>query len=235
MTSAVSPAPTSAVPIPRSEAKQWCEAWHYTHRLAGTTWLGWPRADALQAVICLGRGGNRYGVGDKFGIARFPGDVEVVRCVCHPLAPKNTASQALSAASVWLGAQGIAWCFAYSDTAEGHHGGIYQAINAVYVGTDAKQWVNFALNGSRVSKRVISGRYGTTAWPLVRDLAAADGAVLERVPWLPKLLYIIPSAKSCAVRSAIRKALAAHSKPYPQRGTDLQTHQTPYRNARPKT
>lgn len=131
-----------------------------------------------------------------------------------------------------LAADGEQWVFTYADTAHGHHGGIYQALNAVYVGTDAKQWVNFELDGLRISKRAVSGRFGHTRWPEVRDLAAAEGRVLRKVAWQPKHTYVLPISADKKVRRAIQAALQPLGLPYPKPGRPVVP--TPYRNRRPK-
>lgn len=212
----------------RAEASDWFGRLHYTGSAAGHRFF---MVDEL-ALVAIGRGANRYGVGDKFGLLGFAGGFEITRVACHPDAPRNTASRSLSAVCKLLGAEGVDWLFSYSDTAQGHHGGIYQAVGAAYVGTDAKQWVNFALDGQRVAKRKVSGRYGHTRWPEVRDLAAAEGRVLERVSWAPKLTYILVTTADRKKRKAIRDILAPAALPYPKRGEAIVP--TPYRNHRPK-
>lgn len=216
------------VPTTRETAADWCARLHYTGTAAGTRFFLAIDFGRPVAVICLGRGGNRFGVGDKFGLREWRGDLEITRVVCDPKASRNTASAAIAAVCRVLAAEGVDWLFSYSDTAQNHHGGIYQAVNAVYVGTDARQWVCFALNGKRVSKRLVSGRYGHTRWPEVQALAAARGDVLEKVSWAPKLTYILPISRNRRVQKAIRRALTSRALPYPKRGEAVTP--TPYRN-----
>lgn len=218
--------------VDRETAKAWFAGYHYTGTAAGHRFFGVALDGDLMAVVAVGRGGNRFGVADKFGLTEWRGDLEITRLACHPDAPRNTASKALALVSAALAEEGVAWVFSYSDSAQGHHGGIYQAVNAVYVGTDAKQWVNFELDGRRVSKRAVSGRFGHTRWPEVKDLAAEQGAVLRKVPWQPKHTYILPIAKDRRVRKRIRRCLAGRQLPYPKRGCTVTP--TPYRNHRPK-
>lgn len=215
------------------EAADWFGQYHYTGAPAGHRFFAADGPEGVAAMLAVGRGGNRFGVGAKFGLENWFGDLEITRVACHPNATRNTASRMVGAVSRLLAAEGVQWLFSYSDTAQGHHGGIYQACNAVYVGTDAKQWVNFELDGARVSKRAVSGRFGHTRWPEVRDLAEARGHILRKVPWAPKHTYILPIAADRKTRRRIYEHLAARRLPYPKRGETVVP--TPYRNHRPKT
>lgn len=214
------------------EAKAWFAQYHYTGTAAGHRFYAWLGDDVIDGVVGFGRGGNRFGVADKFGLNAWAGGLEITRVACHPDAPRNTASKMVAAALRQLAADGEHWVFTYADTAHGHHGGIYQALNAVYVGTDAKQWVNFELDGLRVAKRAVSGRFGHTRWPEVRDLAAEAGHVLCKVAWCPKHTYVLPITRDRKARRAIQAALRPLALPYPRAGQPVVP--TPYRNHRPK-
>jgi len=216
----------------RADAVAWFAAHHYTGTFGGTRAFDCRVGGRRVALVAVGRGGNRFGVADKLGLTAWPGDVEITRVACAPDAPKNTASEAVAAVLRMLAAEGVSWVFTYADTAQGHVGTIYQALNGVFVGTDCRQWVNFALDGKRVAKRMVAGRFGHTRWPEVQIKAAAAGQQLERVSWMPKLLYVIPCASDARDRRAVRKALAAFSLPYPK--DPLAVAPTPYRNHRPK-
>jgi hypothetical protein len=212
------------------EAKAWFGQHHYTQTASGYMFFAWEIGGVRFGMVALGRGGNRFGVADKFGLLLWPGGLEITRVACAPGAPRNTASKMIAAALRELPGQD--WVVTYADTAHGHHGGIYQALNAAYVGTDARQWVNFSLNGLRVSKRTVSGKYGHTQWPAVRDIAQSKGDALERVPWQPKHTYILNIARNKKVRRELAKHLAKISRPYPKTGAPVVP--TPYRNHRPK-
>lgn len=216
----------------KKAAAAWFALYHYTGTCGGTRFFSWDNGDQRLALVAIGKGGNRYGVGDKFGLLTWKGDLEITRVACSPDAPKNTASKAVSEVLRTLAAEGYQWIFTYADSAQGHHGGIYQALNGIYVGTDAKQWVNFEMDGKRVSKRAVSGRFGHTRWPEVAEIAASAGHVLKRVPWKPKLTYIIPIAADRRDRRAITRTLASVALPYVKRGETVAP--TKYRNHRPK-
>ena len=217
---------------PLSEAKAWFGRFHYTGTAAGHAFYALEDGGAVLAMVAVGRGGNRFGVAEKFGLGAFPGGLEITRVACAPDAPRNTASRAVAAVLRTLAAEGLTWVFTYADSAHGHHGGIYQALGAIYVGTDARQWVNFELDGLRVSKRAVSGRFGHTRWPEVRELAAQAGHVLRKVAWAPKHTYVLLCDPDRRTRRALLAALASRSLPYPKRGQPVVP--TPYRNHRPK-
>lgn len=219
----------------KTEAAEWFAKYHYTGSVGGSRFFrsSCATSGAPLAMVAVGRGGNRFGVAEKFGLERWTGNIEITRVACHPDAPRNTASRSVSAVCRLLAAEGVEWLFSYSDTAQGHHGGIYQALNAVFVGTDARQWVNFELDGKRVSKRMVSGKFGHTRWPEVGEIAASAGHVLRRVDWKPKLTYVLPISGNARTNHAIRLALRGHALPYPKRHDDLVRLATPYRNHRP--
>lgn len=218
--------------VSRQFAKEWFAKHHYTGTFGGQRAFAFSKENCTHAVVAIGRGGNRFGVGHKFGLTAWRGDIEITRVACDPDAPFNTASAAVAAVLRVLSREGLEWVFTYADSAHNHHGGIYQALNAFYVGTDAKQWVNFEIDGKRVSKRAISGRFGHTRWPAVAELAAEAGHVLRRVPWQPKHTYILPIAQETKRKKEIIKHLHTIALPYPKRGAIVSA--TPYRNHRPK-
>jgi hypothetical protein len=218
-------------PFALRDAKDWFGAYHYTGTAAGYRFLATAEDGQVLCVIGIGRGANRCGVGDKFGLTAFVGDLEITRVACHPNAPRNTASRSIAMICRHLAGEGIEWLFSYADSGEGHHGGIYQAVNAAFVGSTARQWVNFEMDGKRVSKRKVSGRFGHTRWPEVEAIAADQGVILRKVEWHPKLTYILNIAKDARRRKLIAERLAGVSLPYPKPDTAKSTI-TPYRNHR---
>lgn len=224
---------TALIEASKAEAVDWFGRYHYTGTASGFRFFKLCHIGEIWAMVAIGRGGNRFGVGDKFGITDFVGELEITRVACSPDAPRNTASMAVAAVCRKLAQDGIEWLVSYADTAQGHHGGIYQALGAAFVGTDARQWVNFELDGKRVSKRLVSGRFGHTRWPEVQILAMEMGHRLERVDWMPKLTYILNIASDPKRKKALAAILDQRSLAYPKRDADLTKLKTPYRNHRP--
>lgn len=195
-------------------AKRFLNAYHY---LGGThaVWSLGVFAPDLVAVVSVGQPANRNGVASKVGLQRWKGNHEITRVCVHPEAPKNSASRAIALACREYARLGYDWLFSYSDTGQGHHGGIYQAVNAVYVGLSPARaaWV---LDGQPTHIRTLANRYGCDGQRLV-DLMAERGMDLQRIPGgsAPKHTYILPIGTP-ATRRAIRRHLACHAQPYPK-------------------
>jgi hypothetical protein len=77
----------------------------------------------------------------------------------------------------------------YADSTQGHHGGIYQACNFVYVGAVDSGHIGYACpDGSFVHRRSCNTRFGTSSMEAMASI---------RPEWLPvhgeeKHLYIFP-------------------------------------------
>ncbi len=196
-------------------AKRWLGAYHY---LGGThaMWSFGVFGPDLVAVVSLGQPANRHGVASKFKLDRWPGNHEITRVGVHPDAPRNAASKALALVCRAYRQRGHDWLFSYADTGQGHHGGIYQALNAVYVGLSPARsaWL---LDGEEVHIRTLSNRYGFEGERLVVAMAE-EGRSLERVAEgrSPKHTYILPIG-SPNTRRAIRRHLTEYKLPYPKR------------------
>jgi hypothetical protein len=208
------------VSAPTSRA--WVVRWHYSGVLPAGRGFGVFAPDLL-AVVMMGLGANAYGMAARLGLTDVPGNLEVMRVVAHPDAPRNTASRSLAAVLRFAHrAYGLEWVFSYADPAQGHHGGIYQALNAVYVGMsrNGRSYPGFKLNGHLIHGRTVVQKFGTMAVGEAERRAAALGMVLERVPGLEssKHTYVLPSGGP-ASRRAIRRRLTAFSLPYPRRSS----------------
>lgn len=214
-------------------ARRWVQNWHYSARMPGGGTRVWRvhcpssfgeigSSRAMVACIMLSLPNNTAGVAGRIGIdvSEWPGNMEISRVVAHPQAPKNTASRAVAMAlDVWR-SKGWTWVFSYADIGQDHHGGIYQALNAIYVGIgNAGGRPGFLLDGSPFHSRSVVSRWGTQAWPRVREIAAREGHTLERVDNMEteKHTYILPCGGPAKNR-AMRKLLKPITLPYPKRG-----------------
>lgn len=198
--------------------RNWVTRWHYSGRVPGGGTVGYAAfCPDMVAMVTLSLPTNASGVAKRYGLQDVPGNWEVSRVVAHPQAPKNTPSRAISAClRVWHG-RGIEWVFSYADTGQNHHGGIYQALNACYVGLSPAE-AGYLFNGSPIHPRTLVTRFGTRAWPLVQELAAKQGDVLEKVKNLntAKHTYILPTGPP-ASRRHIKSLLTPFLLPYPKR------------------
>jgi hypothetical protein len=203
--------------IDTPSAKRWLNAYHY---LGGThaMWSFGVFAPDLIAVVSIGQPANRLGVAGKFGLSGWPGNHEITRVGVHPDAPTNTASRAVALVCREYAKRGHDWAFSYADTGQGHHGGIYQALNAVYVGLSPARaaWV---LDGEPTHIRTLANRYGCEGRRLAA-LLEREGRTLERVPGgsTAKHTYILPIGAP-STRRAIKRHLAMYALPYPKRVT----------------
>jgi hypothetical protein len=163
--------------------------YHYSRRMPG----------AVQHCFAMREPGGLFGetgrvvAGAMFGSGAnktMPtGSLELTRLVRHPLVDVQL-SEFLAWALRWVRANTIApFCFSYADTAQDHHGGIYQACNFIYSGESKKQFSSFFdADGKPLHKRSLSARLGT----------ASQEAVLRAIPGAyvgveqPKHLYIFP-------------------------------------------
>lgn len=205
--------------ISAERAKRWLNRYHY---LGGTHAVGsyGVFCPDLVAVVSIGQPANRNGVASKFGLAAFPGNHEVTRVAVHPDAPRNAASRATAlAAKYYSHERGFEWLFSYSDTGQGHHGGIYQAINSVYVGLSPAR-AGYHMDGVPVHIRTLANRYKCDG----RELEVLLGRSLVKTPAgrAPKHTYILPTGDRRS-RKAVRRCLEPYSLPYPKRvGMDRQ-------------
>jgi hypothetical protein len=111
----------------------------------------------------------------------------------------------------WLRANTIApFVFSYADTAQDHHGGIYQASGFVYTGESKPQFSSFFdAAGKPLHKRSLSAQLGTAARDVV--LAKIPGATIGTEK--PKHLYIFPLRQKWPT---IARRYGWEAKPYPK-------------------
>lgn len=115
--------------------------------------------------------------------------VELLRLVRRDDA-QITLSQALGWSLRWLKANaGTPFALSYADSAEGHHGGIYQATNWRYIGQRTEACPAFLLpDGTKKHSRQVNRELGSRSIEFVAQ---------ARPEWLPlkgepKHLYIYP-------------------------------------------
>lgn len=209
---------TPEVRITNAEtAAKWYAKYHYSGKRnpSSTDWGVF--APDLQAIVSIGEAANVDGVAKKFGLQGWPGNKEITRVAVHPDSPKNTATRCIALATKRM-ANDCDWLFSYADTGQDHHGGIYQGLNAVYVGTSAAR-AGWLLDGAPVHPRSIVAKFGTQAKEAAPRIAAERGHTLVEVDGMNtmKHLYILPIGAK-RTRAAIRRHLARYAKPYPKRG-----------------
>ena len=126
-------APTVA-PCSRDAAKFAVEHWHYTQTMPSgklVTHGVWERDRYIGAIV-YGRGATPN-LGRRYDLTM----TEVCELVRIAFRDHQTPVSQSLAASLRLLADsnpGLRCVFSFADTAQGHHGGIYQATNWLYLG-----------------------------------------------------------------------------------------------------
>lgn len=196
-------------PVGMTTAGRWFRQWHYLGRPGSGTHWGVFAPD-LMAVVSLGPPNNVHGVAGRFDLSQWPGNVELNRVAVHPRCPTHTSR--LVALVLRAACRDLAWVFSYADPDAGHHGGIYQALGAIYVGLSVPGGSQpFVIEGEVVHPRTVNARYGT------RDPVRLNGmgVAFDRLA-MPALkhTYILPLGRH---RDAIRAHLERYRLPYPKR------------------
>ena len=203
--------------ITHETAGNWIPKYHYSGTIGApnSRFFGLFAPDMVCVVGC-GFSANTAGLVSRFMLERWNGNKEIVRVAAHPTAPFNTPSKSVSMVCRLLRASGLEWVFSYADTGQNHHGGIYQALNAIYVGVSPANQ-GYILDGEPVHGRRIVHMFGTRGVESPQ-LAAERGMKLEIIPDMnaEKHTYILPIG-SPSVNRAIRKTLKKFAKPYPKR------------------
>lgn len=195
-------------PVTAETARRWLARYHYIGRPAGggTTWGVF--APDLACIVSLAQPNNDHGVAARLGLEAWHGNVEVARVAAHPECPIER-SRMLRQVLV-VGARELDWVFSYADPKAGHHGGMYQALGAVYCGVSEVAYGWLRPDGTLLHPRTAVALYGTNSRHAMEQLGYrhAPGA------YGGLHTYVLPLRN----REAIVAALAQHTQPYPKRG-----------------
>jgi len=178
--------------------------WHYSRSLpvGKSVKVGaWEDGRFIGVVIFA------YGANNNIG---KPYDLQQIECcelvrvalTRHATAVSKIVAVALRFLKVH--SAGIRLVVSYADTAQGHHGGIYQAGNWIFAGT-SKGATQYILNGRIVHSMQIQ--------TFIRAGKLASRSGLEKVAAGDKHKYLMP------LDAAMREQIAPLAKPYPKRTT----------------
>jgi hypothetical protein len=103
---------------------------------------------------------------------------------------------------------GLRLIVSFSDTAQNHHGGIYQATNWIYTGSQS--YHEYEVNGERIPPRTLHNRFGKGGQSLDWLKSNIDRNA-RRVETPPKHRYLMP------LDDAMRKQIEPLRRPYPKR------------------
>lgn len=178
--------------------------WHYSRSLpvGKSVKVGAWEDGKFIGVVIFAYGANNN-IGKPYGLQQ----VECCELVRVALANHKTAvSKIVSIALRFLKkhSPGVRLVVSYADTAQGHHGGIYQAGNWIFTGT-SKGATQYVLNGRIVHSMQIQ--------TYIRAGKLTSRAGLEKVTAGDKHKYLMP------LDEAMRAQITPLSKPYPKRST----------------
>ena len=187
--------------------------WHYSKSLpvGKSVKVGaWEDGKFIGVVIFA------YGANNNIGTPYRLQQVECCELVRVALDKHNSAVSKIVAIAVRFlqkASPGLRLVVSYADTAQGHHGGIYQAGNWAFVGT-SKGATQYVLNGRVVHSMQIQTQ--------IRAGKMASREGLEKVQAGDKHKYLMP------LDDAMREQIAPLAKPYPKRTTRTKEQDTGY-------
>jgi hypothetical protein len=200
------------------EAATWATAAHHysgSPPAGRLVCVGAWEAGAFVGAVLFGRGASSE-IGSPFGLQQS----EVCELCRVALGPHQApTSQIVSIAVRLLRRQspGLRLIVSYADPEHGHHGGIYAAMNWLFIGcTNAESLIR--LHGHLLHPRTVASRYRTRSIDWLREHVAADAA---HVRTLPKFRYALP------LDAGMRQQLAARVQPYPKRPKEQDPARSP--------
>ena len=189
-------------------AKFAVEHWHYSKRMPKSKILhigAWER-DKFIGCVLYGYGATPE-IGKPYGLKQIQ-ICELVRVALRPHDNYTSRIVALSLKLLKKQSPGVRCVVSFADTTQGHHGGIYQATNWIYTGSE--EYHAYRVNGEVVHPRVLHLRFGVGGQSIPWLRANVD-ANAERISNGIKHKYVMP------LDDAMRKQIEPLRKPYPKR------------------
>jgi hypothetical protein len=188
-------------------AKYACENWHYSGCLPSSLQKrvaigAWENGKFI-GVVVFGHGANPQ-IGSPYALT-INECVELTRIALKP-EHKSAVSRIVRLALMFLSNSQpkLRLVVSYADQAQGHHGGVYQAGNWVYVGSMK------GVPSLRYKGKVWHAKALRTSFPKLKH---SDPAV-EKVPAGDKHKYLMP------LDAETRERILPLAKPYPKRAKD---------------
>lgn len=192
-------------PCEYKAAKYAVQHWHYSKRMTPSgqnVMFGVWENDKFIGAIVYGRGSNHL-IGDPYGLTKF----EVCELVRVALTVHQSEVSKIVASATKMLKQanpGLRLVVSYADTREGHHGGIYQAMNWVYVGRSAESREFFSEGRWKHQREATGGPFGRK-----RKITDLSDLPTRKIPGKHKYLYPLDKA--------MRRQIEPLAKPYPKR------------------
>ena len=191
---------------PYDAARFAVEHWHYTRTMPPATVVhygAWEDGRFVGAVL-FGHGAN-WNMLAPFGLDASRG-LELTRVALRDHGAPVTQIIGWAIRMLRRARPGLRLLVSYADTARGHHGGIYQAGNWIYLG--AASYTALRLHGELVHRRSVLNRYGSSSLDWLR---ANVDPYADVVPGAPKHRYVYPLDR------VMRRQLQGIAQPYPGR------------------
>lgn len=206
----------SIVPCSHFMAKQAVGRWHYSRNMPASSEYAFAVTEDDRFVGCVLFGsGSTPAIGGPFGLSQESGAIlellRVALCTTH----RTPVSRIISVCIRLLrqAAPRLRLLVSYADKEQGHHGGIYQAGNWVYVGMETQGGSRrVILNGVLEHPRALVSRYGTWAMSWLRDNVDPNARMVHLAG---KHKYVYP------LDAEMRAIVAPLSKPYPRRAESI--------------
>jgi hypothetical protein len=190
-------------------AKFAVEHWHYSKCLPGGNSVkvgAWENGLYIGSVI-FSHGANNN-IAKPYGLKQIE-CVELTRVALNEHTTPVSKILSYSIKMLKTSNPGIRLIVSYADSNQGHHGGIYQATNWIYIGEFATER-GIMLNGKLTHRRTVYAKYKTSAFEWLKKNI---DPLAEIIDGLPKYKYLFP------LDEAMRKQIEPLRKPYPKRGT----------------
>jgi hypothetical protein len=194
-------------------AKYAVENWHYSRSMpSASVKIGAWENGSFVGVVIFGRGAASE-IGSPYGL---PQD-QICELVRVALKNHKTPTSKILAQALRLlrkSNPGLRMVVSFADTAQGHHGGIYQACGWIFEGT--KEYHAYRVGGKIVHPKTLHSKYGVGGQSIAWLRKNVDPTA-DRVKGEGKHKYLMP------LDDAMRAQIAPLAKPYPKRAKQATT------------
>lgn len=184
--------------------------WHYSECMPSGKLIlfGVWEDGRYRGAVMFGRGAIHH-IGKPFGVTQAE-ICELVRVALSSHVNPVSRIMAICLRMLRQTNPGMRAVVSYADAAQGHHGGIYQATNWVYVG--AKTAPHVVIHNVTCHPRSVNAKYGTWSIPWLRKNVDANAHLADS---MPKHKYVMPLDADMAL------TVESMRRPYPKRATSI--------------
>ncbi len=190
------------------------KAWHYSRTMpvGRLVCVGAWEAGAFVGAVVFGRGASSE-IASPFGLQQS----DVCELCRVALGPHQTPTSRIVSIAVRLLRQqspGLRLIVSYADPEHGHHGGIYAAMNWLFIGTTNSESL-IRLNGCLLHPRTVASRYRTRSIDLAARTRRRRRGAHPHVAEVP----VHDAARrghattACASRAAVSEGSCSRTRP----------------------